>query len=91
MATADKVFVESVGAALEETGDLQVPIKEGLFKAKDLDGELGELVEGEVEGRNNDREITLFESVGLAVADIIVGDLLYRKVLKTGGGQKVEL
>ncbi|WP_226035086.1 ornithine cyclodeaminase family protein [Aquibacillus saliphilus] len=91
VATADKIFVESISAALEETGDLQIPIKEGVFQASDLDGELGTLIDGKLTGRINDQEITLFESVGLAVADIIVADLLYKKALKSGNGTHVDI
>ena len=36
--------VESKEAALEETGDLQVPIKEGLFEASNLHAELGQII-----------------------------------------------
>ncbi|WP_205414613.1 hypothetical protein, partial [Klebsiella pneumoniae] len=41
IAGANKVVVESKEAALDETGDLQVPIKEGLFKANAIHAELG--------------------------------------------------
>ena len=44
---ANKVVVESKEAALEETGDLQVPIKEGLFEASNLHAELGQIISGE--------------------------------------------
>ena len=47
IASANKVVVESKEAALEETGDLQVPIQEGLFKASDIHAELGQIISGE--------------------------------------------
>ena len=51
IANATKVVVESKEAALEETGDLQVPIQEGLFKASDIHAELGQIISGERAGR----------------------------------------
>ncbi|CAM4168666.1 ornithine cyclodeaminase family protein [Bacillus paramycoides] len=90
IATANKVVVESKEAALEETGDLQVPIKEGLFKANDIHAELGQIISGEKVGRENDEEITVFKSVGLAVVDIIVAKYLYEKAVERGVGNMIE-
>ncbi|MED0978159.1 ornithine cyclodeaminase family protein [Bacillus paramycoides] len=90
IATANKVVVESKEAALEETGDLQVPIKEGLFKETGIHAELGQIIGGEKPGRENDEEITIFKSVGLAVVDIIVAKYLYEKAVERGVGNRIE-
>ncbi|SCM92575.1 Ornithine cyclodeaminase [Bacillus mycoides] len=90
IANANKVVVESKEAALEETGDLQVPIKEGVFKASDIHAELGQIISGEKAGRENDEEITVFKSVGLAVVDIIVAKYLYEKAIEHGMGTVIE-
>ncbi|EOO40951.1 ornithine cyclodeaminase family protein [Bacillus mycoides] len=91
IANANKVVVESKEAALEETGDLQVPIKEGLFEASDIHAELGQIISGEKAGRENDEEITIFKSVGLAVVDIIVAKYLYEKAVECGMGTTIQL
>ncbi|MBK5347343.1 ornithine cyclodeaminase family protein [Bacillus sp. TH44] len=91
IAGADKVVVESKEAALEETGDLQVPIKEGLFEASDIHAELGQIISREKAGRENDEEITIFKSVGLAVVDIIVAKYLYEKAVECGVGTTIQL
>lgn len=91
IANANKVVVESKEAALEETGDLQVPIKEGLFEASDIHAELGQIISGEKAGRENDEEITVFKSVGLAVVDIIVAKYLYEKAMENGMGTMIQL
>ncbi|MEF7556602.1 ornithine cyclodeaminase family protein [Bacillus thuringiensis] len=90
IANANKVVVESKEAALEETGDLQVPIQEGLFKASDIHAELGQIISGEKAGRENDEEITIFKSVGLAVVDIIVAKYLYERAVELGVGSRIE-
>ncbi|MGE1106555.1 ornithine cyclodeaminase family protein [Bacillus wiedmannii] len=90
IAGANKVVVESKEAALEETGDLQVPIQEGLFKASDIHAELGQIISGEKDGRKNEEEITIFKSVGLAVVDIIVAKYLYEKAVERGIGNRIE-
>lgn len=67
-----------------------MPIKEGLFEASNLHAELGQIISGEKAGRENDEEITIFKSVGLAVVDIIVAKYLYEKAVERGIGNKIE-
>ncbi|PLR86792.1 ornithine cyclodeaminase [Bacillus canaveralius] len=90
ISAADKVVVEARDAALEETGDLQIPIREGVFGENNIYAELGELVSGERTGRENDQEITIFKSVGLAIADIVVAKYLYEKALKNDIGTRIQ-
>ncbi|MFC7395207.1 ornithine cyclodeaminase family protein [Scopulibacillus cellulosilyticus] len=91
ISSAHKVVVESNEAALEETGDLLVPIKEGVFKEADIYSELGQIVNGERNGRESNEEITLFKSVGLAVVDIVVAKYFYEKALKNKVGTSINL
>ncbi|MCU5746667.1 ornithine cyclodeaminase family protein [Staphylococcus sp. SQ8-PEA] len=83
---ADKVVVEATEAALEETGDFFKPIEEGKWSAKDLHGELGRIVSGELAGRESPEEVTLFKSVGLAIVDIVVANYFYNKVVEQDRG-----
>ncbi|MEX3624052.1 ornithine cyclodeaminase family protein [Viridibacillus arvi] len=91
IASAHKVIVEAKDAALEETGDLHVPIQEGVFSENGIHAELGKVVSGEMSGRENDEEITVFKSVGLAIADIVVAKYLYDKAIANKAGVHVEL
>lgn len=79
---ADKVVVEAVEAAMEETGDLITPVTEGIFTKADLYGELGNIVASKIEGRLTESEITVFKSVGVAIVDIAVANYFYQKVLE---------
>jgi ornithine cyclodeaminase len=63
------VFVDSRSAAAEEAGDLIQPLLAGLINEDHIRAELGEIVLGCALGRTDDRQITLFKSVGLAVQD----------------------
>ncbi|CAM3063560.1 ornithine cyclodeaminase family protein [Filibacter tadaridae] len=89
--SATKVVVESLTAAMEETGDLQVPIQEGVFSENDIHAELGKIISGVQLGRTSAEEITVFKSVGLAVVDIIVAKYIYEKALSQNAGVLVEL
>jgi len=82
IAKADKVVVEAVDVAMEETGDLITPVSEGIFTKADLHGELGNIVASKIEGRLTESEITVFKSVGVAIVDIAVANYFYQKVLE---------
>ncbi|UFJ39553.1 NAD(P)-binding domain-containing protein [Brevibacillus humidisoli] len=91
IAGADKVVVESREAALEETGDLIVPIEQGVFTSQQLHAELGEIVAGTRAGRERDQELTVFKSVGLAAMDVVVARQIYERAREREIGQRVVL
>ena len=68
-----RLIVDSREAALKEAGDVVMGIAEGRWTAEHIAAELGELP-----ARQNDREITVFKSVGLAVEDIFAAQLVLK-------------
>lgn len=66
-----RLFVDSRVAALQEAGDVVMGIAEGRWTAAHIEAELGELPV-----RKDDREITVFKSLGLAVEDIFAAHLV---------------
>jgi len=85
------VYVDLEEAALEEAGDLLIPIKEGVFSKDRIIGNLGEVILGSVKGRTSNEEITLFKSVGLGIQDCAAASLAYRKAIENKVGTEVEL
>jgi ornithine cyclodeaminase/alanine dehydrogenase-like protein (mu-crystallin family) len=66
-----RLVVDSRAAALKEAGDVVMGIAEGRWSAEHVSAELGELP-----ARRDDREITVFKSLGLAVEDIFAAHLV---------------
>lgn len=66
-----RLVVDSRAAALQEAGDVVMGIAEGRWTAAHIAAELGELPT-----RQNDREITVFKSLGLAVEDLFAAHLV---------------
>ena len=66
-----RLVVDSRAAALQESGDVVMGIAEGRWTADHIAAELGELPI-----RNNDREIIVFKSLGLAVEDLFAAHLV---------------
>jgi ornithine cyclodeaminase/alanine dehydrogenase-like protein (mu-crystallin family) len=83
------VVVDSREAALSETGDLIQPIEAGLIGPGHVHAELGDVVLGRRSGRTSPGQITLFESVGIAVQDAVAAELALANAKKLGVGQTV--
>jgi ornithine cyclodeaminase/alanine dehydrogenase-like protein (mu-crystallin family) len=65
-----RVLVDHRVAALEEAGDLLMPLREGRITAEHVRTELGEVIANRAPGRRTLDEVTLFKSVGVAVQDL---------------------
>lgn len=74
------LFVDTREGALAEAGDLVQPLAAGLIGADAVRADLSGLVRGEHGGRRDATEITLFKSVGTAVADLGAARLARRSV-----------
>jgi ornithine cyclodeaminase/alanine dehydrogenase-like protein (mu-crystallin family) len=75
-----RVYVDTRRGALQEAGDLVIPIAKGIFREFSVQGDLFELCRGEAQGRGSAAEITLFKSVGTAIEDLAAAMLLWKKL-----------
>ncbi|HET7618476.1 MAG TPA: ornithine cyclodeaminase family protein [Vicinamibacterales bacterium] len=91
LAVRARVFVDSRVAALAEAGDLVIPMKEGAIGPSHIVGELGDVVAGRVQGRLGDTDVTMFESLGMAVEDVSAARLAWERALERGLGTKITL
>ncbi|WP_028935221.1 ornithine cyclodeaminase family protein [Pseudonocardia spinosispora] len=67
--------------ALEESGDLTQPIAAGVLDPATIAATLPELCRGDVPVRRDDGQITLFKTVGTALADLTAASLVYRDAI----------
>jgi ornithine cyclodeaminase len=86
-----RLYVDRRESALNEPGDILVPLKSGAITADHIRGEIGELLLGRAEGRTNGTDITLFKSLGLAVEDLGAACHVYAKAVREGAGVRVAL
>lgn len=86
-----RLFVDSREGALAEAGDVVLPIGEGVIDATHIAGELGEVLSGACAGRQNDGEVTIFKSLGMAVEDVAAAHLALERAQARGAGRNVEL
>ncbi|MXW73371.1 MAG: ornithine cyclodeaminase family protein [Chromatiales bacterium] len=65
-----RVFTEITDFAMKEAGDILLAIEEGFIAEDDLAGEIGAVIDGAIEGRRGEDEITLYKSLGNVAQDL---------------------
>jgi alanine dehydrogenase len=85
-----KVVVDAIAQA-SHSGEVNVPISNGIFSVEDIYAELGQIVCGKKAGRENDTEITVFDSTGLSIQDVVAADLIYKKALDKNIGIELKM
>jgi alanine dehydrogenase len=73
-----KVIVDDIEQACH-SGEINVPLSQGQLKIEDIYGTLGEVAADMKQGRENDKEITIFDSTRLAIQDMVCAKLVYEK------------
>jgi ornithine cyclodeaminase len=87
---ASAVFVDAVDTALREAGDLLPALEKGRLHRRQL-VELGEVLAARRPGRRLPEDITLFESQGLAVQDLVLAGRLLDLAAARGLGEELSL
>lgn len=86
-----RLFVDRRESALAEAGDFLLARAEGLVADLHIVGELGEVLAGDAAGRLTAHDITLFESLGLGVEDVLAAWFVQDAARAQGRGKVVAL
>jgi alanine dehydrogenase len=78
-----QVFVDDPAQAVH-SGEINVPIRSGLFREQDIAGTIGEVVIGKKKRRDRNA-ITVFDSTGLAIQDLAIAKIALQH------GKRIEL
>jgi ornithine cyclodeaminase/alanine dehydrogenase-like protein (mu-crystallin family) len=77
-----KVYIDQLSSSKNEAGDIIIPINEGKYDWGQIQGELGDLILGKLQGRSSDQDITIFNSIGNAVQDLVIAEMVMEKKSK---------
>ena len=80
-----RIFVDDIRQCRTD-GEINVPLQQRIIKEEDIAGEIGELITGKKAGRTSDREITVFDSTGIALQDSATVPLEYERAMAAGVG-----
>ncbi|MDS0294825.1 ornithine cyclodeaminase family protein [Halogeometricum luteum] len=76
--------------ATQDAGSFMHALEEGVVDEDHIYAELGEVVAGEVEGREDDEEVTVFDSGGTGIETVAGAYLLYEKAKSEGLGTTID-
>ncbi|MDF2679044.1 MAG: alanine dehydrogenase [Brevibacillus sp.] len=76
--TTARVFVDDVTQAIN-VGETKVAVQKGLISKEDIVAEIGSVILGQTPGRLSDQDITIYDSTGIALQDLITADYILKK------------
>jgi alanine dehydrogenase len=89
-ARADKWVTDILSQALV-TGEIAQALVDGAITENSMHATLGEIVAGRKKGRENDAEVTVFKSTGMAIQDIATAKRIYELAKQKGLGVEVSI
>jgi alanine dehydrogenase len=85
-----RIFVDDIRQCVPD-GEINVALREGLIAESDVAGEIGKVICGELEGRQSDEQITVFDSTGIALQDSATVPLEYERAVAAGVGSEKKM
>ncbi len=81
-----RLYTDCRESCLSEAGEFLIARREGAIGDAHLLGELGEVLLGRVPGRLADDDVTVYESLGVALEDLAAAHFIHRRAVETGAG-----
>jgi 2,3-diaminopropionate biosynthesis protein SbnB len=88
---ADKVVVDDWEQSNREKKVIHQLVLDGRFSREQLHAELGQIVLGDIVGRESDEEIIILNPMGMAIEDIECANKIYQKAIKENIGTQLSL
>lgn len=86
-----RFYVDYREAAMAAAGELLGAIDRGMVTEDHIIGEIGEVAGGKTSGRQNDDEITIYKSLGVASQDLAAAHAVYMLAEDENGGTTIDL
>lgn len=80
-----RVFTDDIAQSIS-VGESEIAIKNGVISKEDIISEIGAVINGEVIGRQSNTDITIYDSTGIALQDLITANYAIDKAVKTDMG-----
>lgn len=84
-----KVFCDDLTQVIN-VGECEKAVKEGILKKEDIT-EIGDVILGNASGRDNEQQITIFDSTGIGLQDLMVASTVTKVAFDKGLGTKMNL
>jgi len=73
------------------SGEINVPMSKGELTKDDVNAEIGQIVAGVKPGRQNENDITVFCSTGLAIQDCLTAKIVYDAAVQQKIGRSMQI
>ena len=83
------LYADLMESCRNEGGDFMIPVQEGVIDESAIRGELGQLCQGQLPGRDSDEQITVYKSLGITAQDLFAARHVLNKAIETGAGVEV--
>jgi alanine dehydrogenase len=90
MASA-RIFVDSTDGAFGESGNIMLAVREGALPAAPALTLLCDVIAGRAPGRQSRDDITIFDSLGIAIEDLACARLVFERASAGGIGTSIAL
>jgi ornithine cyclodeaminase len=84
------LYVDLKESTLNEGGDVMIPVQEGSINENHIIGEIGQLLMGDVPGRADDQQITVYNSLGITSQDLYAAQHVLDRSQALGLGVTVD-
>ncbi len=85
-----RFFTDCRASCVNEAGDFLIAREEGAIPDGHLLGEIGAVFSGALTGRVSPDDVTVFESLGVAVEDLAAAHAIHRRAIESGTGTWLE-
>ncbi len=85
-----RVFLDFEGSAKAQAGEILKAVSDNDYQWSDVIGEIGEVLEGALEGRLSDQDVTVYKSLGIAAQDVITARKVFDKAVEKDLGVLIE-
>ena len=83
---ADKIVCDDWETVKHRTQTISRCYKDGVISDADIYGNLIDVLDGTLPGRENDDEFIYFDAVGLAYVDVSIAYAMYKRAVEAGVG-----
>lgn len=85
-----RLFTDCRESCVNEAGDFLLARQEGAIDDGHLLGEIGQVFLGTAKGRVSPDDVTLYESLGIALEDLAAAHYIHRRAVESGAGTWLE-
>jgi len=86
---SSRIYVDLLQSAMNEAGDLLLPMQAGIIDRGAIVAELGQVLADAAPGRDDDSQITLYKSLGIVAQDLAAAAYVYRQAVALDVGTVV--